>query len=140
MSESDDAFGGDLFGGFLDTMKPGTSVSGVGRLRYRQGNNVRDWAGPGGSKYLARDWHMQCGAFKKLFTVRKSGGFEITFPIPFGGTPLVLVSPSGTWPPFEEIRYSVEIQSAAVVEIYWWSTNFITRVYVNWFALGPIGL
>ncbi len=140
MSENDDAFGGDLFGDFLDTVKPGTRVSAVGMMRYRQGNDPRNWSGPGGSKYLPGDWHMQCGAHKKMFTVRKSGGFEITFPIPFAEPPLFLVSCAGTLPMFEEVRMQSTIQSAAVIEIYWWSTNFLTRVYVNWLAFGPIGL
>ena len=49
----EDAFGGDLFDSFQDKIKPGTKVSGVvGRLRYRQGNDVRDWSGAGNAKYL----------------------------------------------------------------------------------------
>jgi len=50
------------------------------------------------------------------------------------------MSPAGTFPPFEEIRAMVTIQSAAAIEIYWWSTNNLTKAYFNWLALGPIGI
>ncbi len=142
MSEHEDAFSGEMFGDFMDTIKPGSRVSrgDPGLLRYRQGNDPRDWSGAGGTKYLPGDWNMQCGSFRKMFTVRKSGGFEVTLPIPFAEPPLVLVSISGTLPAFEEVRFQSTIQSAGVFEVYWWSTNFITRVYINWLALGPIGL
>ena len=140
MSENDDAFGGGLFGDFLDTVKPGTRVSGIGLMRYRAGASSRNWSSPGNAKYLPGDWHMQCGAHKKMFTQRSSGGFEITFPIPFAEPPLFIVSCGGTLPLFEEVRFQSTIQSSAVIEIYWWSTNNLTRVYVNWLAFGPIGL
>jgi hypothetical protein len=32
------------------------------------------------------------------------------------------------------------IASASTVEVYWWSTNNLTRIWVNWLAMGPIGL
>ena len=142
MADELDAFSGDLFGDFLGAgaIGAGRTVSGVGRLRYRQGNNAKDWSGAGGSKYLPRDWHMQCGSQKWSGTARTSGGFEITFPVPFAEPPIILVSPAGTFPPFEEIRWQSTIQSSAVIEVYWWSTNNLTKVYVNWLALGPIGL
>ncbi len=139
MSEDEDAFSG-AFDDFLGTIKSGTTVSGVGRLRYRQGSDVKDWSQPGGSKYLSRDWHMQCGCKKWTGAARNSGAFEITFPTPFAEPPLILVGPSGTTPLFEEIRFQTTIQSASVIEVYWWSTNNLTKVQVNWLALGPIGL
>ena len=140
MAENDDAFGGEVFDDFLGEIKPGTTVSGAGRLRYRQGSDKRDWSAGGNAKYLPGDWHMQCGAHEKMFTQRKSGGFEITFPTPFAEPPVFIVSCAGTLPLFEEVRFQATIQSAAVIEVYWWSTNNLTRVYVNWLALGPIGL
>ena len=139
MAKDDDAFSG-AFDDFMGDVRPGTTVSGVGRLRYRQGNNPRDWSSAGGSKYLPHDWHMQCGAKKWTGGARRSGGFEIRFPIPFAEPPVILVSPAGTNPNFEEIRFQSTIQSSAVIEVYWWSTNNLTSVWVNWLALGPIGL
>ena len=80
-----DAFGGDEFSDFISDIQPGSKVgSWVGKLRYRQGNDPRDWSSAGGSTYLPKDWQMQCGSFRDMFTARNSGGFEITFPVPFG--------------------------------------------------------
>ena len=135
----DDAFEGG-FDDFLGDIAPGRTVSMAGRLRYRQGNDPRDWSGAGGSKYLPHDWYMMCGSKKWSGAAAKSGGFEITFPIPFGDSPVMLVTCAGTFPPFEEVRMQSTIQSAAVIEVYWWSTNNLTKLYVSWFAMGPIGL
>lgn len=141
MAEDDDAFGGETFDDFLATgIRPGTTVSSVGRLRYRQGGDAKDWSWYGNAKYLPRDWHMQCGAARWSGSARQSGGIEVTFPTPFAEPPLVMTCPAGTFPPFEEVRSATTIQSAAAIEIYWWSTNNLTRVYFNWLALGPIGL
>lgn len=140
MAEDKDAFGGEAFKDWVGDIRPGTRVSHVGLLRYRQGNDPRDWSGGGGSKYLPGDWHMMCGCSHQSFSARSSGGFEITFPVPFAEPPLCFVSPAGTTPLFEEIRYQVTIQSAAVIEVYWWSTNNLTHLWVNWLAMGPIGL
>ncbi len=139
MSENDDAFGGK-FSEFLGDVRPGQTVSMAGRLRYRQGNDPRDWSGPGGSKYLPHDWFMQCGAKRWSGGARRSGGFEVFFPVPFGDGPIVLVTCAGTFPPFEEVRFQSTIQSSAAIEVYWWSTNNLTKVYISWLALGPIGL
>ena len=142
MSDQDeDPFAGG-FASFTDNIKPGTSIgSWVGKMRYRQGNDPRDWSSCGGSTYLPRDWQMQCGAFMDMFTARKFGGFEVTFPVPFGDSPIVMCTTTGTLPGFEQIaQLQAVIQSSAVVEIYWWSVNNITRIYVNWFAFGPVGL
>ena len=140
MIDRDDAFEG-LFDDWNQDIKPGSTLSYlIGQLRYRQGNDIKDWSGAGGTKYLTHDWHMQLGSFRDMFTVRKSGGFEITFPVPFAEPPVILVTISGTLPAFEEATIQAPVQSAAVVEVYWWSTNNITRIYVNWLAFGPIGL
>ena len=140
MSDNDDAFSG-AFSDWDVGVKPGTRLSLlIGRLRYRQGNDIKDWSGAGGTKYVVNDWHMQVGAHEEMFTQRSSGGFEVTFPIPFAEPPLFVVSPAGTKPLFEEIRFQATVQSAAVFEVYWWSTNNLTRVYVNWLAIGPIAL
>ena len=139
MSENDDAFGSG-FSDFLGDIKPGKTVSMAGRLRYRQGNDPRSWAGAGGSKYLPHDWYMMCGAQKWSGGARKSGALEITFPVPFAEPPVILVTCAGTFPPFEEVRMQSTIASAAVIEVYWWSTNNLTKLYVNWLAMGPIGL
>lgn len=142
MADEIDPFGGSLFDDFLGEggIRPGSTVSGVGRLRYRSGSDPKDWSQPGGSDYLPRDWHMQCGAEDWSGGARSSGGFEITFPTPFAEPPLVICCAAGTIPAFEEIRFQTTIQSAAVIEVYWWSTNNLTKVVINWLALGPIGL
>lgn len=139
-SDDQDAFDDGAFDDWVGDIRPGAKVSHVGLLRYRQGADPRDWSIGGGSKYLPGDWHMQAGCSKQTFTARSSGGFEITFPVPFGDAPICFVSPAGTTPLFEEIRYQVTIQSNAFIEVYWWSTNNLTKLWVNWLAMGPIGL
>ncbi len=141
MSSFDDEFseeGG--FGDWLSGLRPGHKVSLGGSLRYRQGSDPKDWSQPGGSKYLPREWQMQVGAQKWTGGARKSAGFEINFPVAFADPPVVLVSCSNTTPLFEEVRFQVTFQSAATVEVYWWSTNNLTLVSVSWLAIGPIGM
>jgi hypothetical protein len=142
MSDQDrDAFDGDLFNDWLGEIKPGGKVSGLtGQLRYRQGSDGVDWSAAGAQKYLPHEWHMQVGAAYDMFTSRNSGGFEITFPTPFAEPPIVLVTIAATLPLFEQVDIQAPIQSASVCEVYWWSVNNITRIYVNWLAFGPIGL
>jgi hypothetical protein len=82
---------------------------------------------------------MQCGSFRDIFAARNSGGFEVDFPEPFANPPIVHATIAGTLPAFEESQISVVIQSSATFEVYWWSTNNITRIYINWLAMGPIG-
>jgi hypothetical protein len=138
--QDQDAFGGDIFSNWGD-VEPGHVISNIAdKLRYRQGNDYDDWSSPGGSKYLPRNWYMQCGAAKDSFTVRSSGGFEVTFPQPFGDNPLFLCNVIGTLPAFTEITgLQAIVQSAAVMEVYWWSAANITQIYINWLAIGPVG-
>jgi hypothetical protein len=46
-----------------------------------------------------------------------------------------------TMPGFEAV-YALQAVAAsrAVMEVYWWSVNNLTRVYFNWLAIGPVGL
>jgi hypothetical protein len=83
---------------------------------------------------------MQTGCYRDTFTARSSGGFEFDFPVPFADPPLLISSIAGTLPAFEESVMQTTVQSASTVEVYWWSTNNLTRIWVNWLALGPIGL
>ena len=141
MAEEEDAFGSGTFDDFLATgIRPGKTVSGGGRLRYQLGGKARDWSWYGNQKFLSRDWHMQCGASRWSGAAANSGNIEVFFPTPFAEPPLVMMCPAGTFIPFQEIRAMVTIQSAAAIEIYWWSTINLTKVYFNWLALGPIGL
>jgi hypothetical protein len=140
MAENEDAFGGELFGDWLEGIKPGRVSSAVGQMRYRAGSDPRDWSAPGSSKYLPGDWHMQCGCYRKMFTARSSGGFEFDFPIAFAEPPLLISSIAGTLPSFEEAVMQTTVQSSSTIEVYWWSTNNLTRIWVNWLALGPIGI
>ncbi len=75
-----------------------------------------------------------------MFTARNSGGFEFNFPVPFAEPPILISSIAGTLPNFEESIIQTTVQSASTVEVYWWSTNNLTRIWVNWLALGPIGI
>ena len=139
--KEDDIFGGDVFDSW-DEVEPGHIISKFpSRLRYRQGGDYDNWATYGGTKYLARNWHMQCGAARDTFTARKFGGFSITYPAPFGDDPIFLATVTGTLPGFEEV-YALQCIAAsrAVMEVYWWSINNITRIYINWLAIGPTGL
>lgn len=142
MSEQEDAFGGDLFAGWLDQFGPGEGrvSSLVGQLVYRAGSDALDWSQPGSTKYLPRNWHMQAGCYRDTFTARSSGGFEFDFPIPFADPPLLISSIAGTLPAFEESIIQTTVQSKTTIEVYWWSTNNLTRIWVNWLALGPIGV
>lgn len=138
----EDAFGGDLFADWMENLEPGAGKvsSMIGRLIYRQGGSSTDWSTPGAQKFLPRDWHMQCGCYRKIFTARSSGGFSFTFPISFAEPPIIISSIAGTLPSFEESVMQTTIASASTVEVYWWSTNNLTRIWVNWLAMGPIGL
>jgi hypothetical protein len=136
----DDAFEG-AFDDWNQEIRPGTVISDlIGRLRYRQGNDPRDWSGAGGSKYLPMDWHMQCGTQKWTGPAATSGGFEITYPTPFGENPVIVGVPINTTPLYKDVRIQMTHQSAAVCEVYWWSADNLTRVDVSWLALGPISL
>ncbi|MFN2263062.1 MAG: hypothetical protein ACK2UM_02275 [Anaerolineales bacterium] len=139
--EYEDAFDNELFDDW-GAIQPGNVISPLrDKLRYRQGNDPVDWSSPGGSKYLPRDWQMQCGAAKDTFTARSFGGFEITFPVAFGDNPVFVCSVAGTLPAFTAVSQLQAIPaSAAVMEVYWWSAANITRIYVNWIAIGPIGI
>lgn len=135
----DDLFGG-FFNDFLEGFKPGTKVRNIGLLRYRQGNDPRDWSGAGGTKYLPSDWHMQCGTQKWTGGAATSGAFEITYPTPFADNPVIIGTVINTTPLFEDCRIHMSHASAAVCEVYWFSANNLTRVDVSWLALGPIAL
>jgi len=132
---------GDIFSGW-DQVKPGHVVTALGeKLRYRQGNDYNDWSSCGGTRYLPRNWFMQCGAAKDTFIQRDSGGFEIEYPVPFGDNPIFLCNVTGTLPGFTEITgLQAVAQNNEIMEIYWWSAANITRIYVNWLAIGPVGV
>ena len=142
MPEDEDAFGGDLFKAWLDNLGPGAGrVSAlIGQLRYRAGSSKNDWSSPGSTKFLPRDWHMQVGCFRKMFSARKSGGFEFDFPVDFADPPILISSIAGTLPSFEQVVMQTTVQSKSTVEVYWWSVNNLTRIWVNWLAMGPIGI
>ena len=135
-----DVFDDDLFTGFLDKVEPGATVPGIiGKLKYRAGSDPNDWDQAGSTKYLPGQWHMQVGSFRDMFTARSSGGFAVSFPEPFANPPIVFASVSGTLPAFEEVQIMTTIASASTFEVYWWSVNNLTRVYIHWLAFGPIG-
>ena len=139
--KDEDLFGGDVFDNW-DEVEPGHIISKFpSRLRYRQGADVSNWIACGGTKYLPRNWFMQCGAQKDTFTARKFGGIEVTFPTPFGDNPIFLCNVIATLPVFEAV-YALQAVAASrsVMEVYWWSVNNFTRVYFNWLAIGPVGL
>lgn len=142
MADQEDAFGGDLFSNWMENLEPGVGKvsSLIGQLRYRAGGSSTDWSTPGSTKYLPRDWHMQAGCFRDMFTARSSGGFEFDFPVAFSEPPLLISSIAGTLPSFEEAVMQTTVASASTVEVYWWSVNNLTRIWVNWLALGPIGI
>jgi hypothetical protein len=141
MAEQEDAFGGDVFSNWGE-VEPGHVVSLLSeKLRYRQGNSYDDWSGAGGTKYLPRNWFMQIGAAKDTFVQRDSGGFEVEYPVPFGDTPIFLCNVIATLPGFTEITgLQAVAASEAVMEVYWWSAANITRIYINWLAIGPVGV
>jgi hypothetical protein len=139
--KEEDAFEGDIFSGFGTEIEPGHVITDLtGKLRYRQGGDYDDWSMTGGTKYLPRNWYMQCGAAKDIFAAATSGGFEVEYPEPFGNNPIFLCDVIATLPVFTEITcIECETQSPSVMEIYWWSAANITRIYINWLAIGPVG-
>ena len=136
----DDAFSGDVFSNWGD-IEPGHKIDNLAdKLRYRQGNDYDDWSGAGGTKYLPRNWFMQCGAAKDTFVARDSGGFEVEYPVPFGDQPIFLCNVIATLPGFTEITGLQAVgASNEIMEVYWWSAANITRIYINWLAIGPVG-
>ena len=139
LSDQQDDFG-DFFDNWLGGIRPGSKVANIAALRYRQGSDPRDWSQAGGSKYLPGEWHFQCGSQKWTGGAAASGGFEITFPVQFAEPPVIIGTPTLTTPLFKDVRIQINIQSAAVVEVYWFAAVNLTLVWVNWLAIGPIGL
>ena len=141
MAEDQDAFSGELFNDW-GAIEPGHVISPLkSSIRYRQGGDVSDWSDPGSQKFLPRDWEIQVGAMKDTFVARSSGGFEVVYPVPFADNPIFVCTVTGTMPAFEEVSQLQAIPSSpAIMEVYWWSVNNITRIYINWIAIGPIGL
>lgn len=137
---ADDEDEGEFADFFPPGLRPGRAISLSGKLRYRQGSDSRDWADPGGQKYVPLDWIMQCGCVAWTGTARTYGAVEVTFPARFSGTPVVLATPVNTAPPFEDIRLQACLSSAAGMEIHWHSAVGLTRVEVCWLALGPMGV
>ncbi len=136
-----DAFDEELFTDW-GVIKPGHVISALSeRLRYRCGNSPRNWSGAGSTKYLPRDWQMMCGSFRDIFTARSFGGFEVTMPVPFADNPLFLCTVTATLPGFKEVS---QLQAVVVnpekIEVYWWSVDNLTRIYINWLAIGPVGI
>ena len=83
---------------------------------------------------------MQCGSAKDTFTSRSFGGFELTYPVPFADNPVIIASVIATYPVFKQVTIQMSHASNAVCEVYWWSAVNITRLYISWLALGPVGL
>lgn len=132
---------GDLFDDFIiEGIRPGHQVSMVGAMRYRQGANVQDWSAPGAQKFLPRDWHMQCGCEKWTGSAATFGGIEIYFPTPFAYEPIVLATATNTTPLYKPVNVLASIVGPDGVEIYWSCGTSLTRVDINWLALGAIGL
>lgn len=143
MSDFDDVFTrseDDEFGDFLRRLRPGRRVNLSGMFRYREGSDARDWANPGGTKYLPREWQMLAGSAKWTGAAATSGVVEVTFPAKFSGLPLVYVTPINTAPLFQDIRCQAPLSSAEAVEIWWWSAESLTEAIFSWLAIGPIGL
>jgi hypothetical protein len=142
MSEFDDLFtkNEDEFSDFLKWLRPGQKIGLSGVLRYHEGSDPRDWADPGGAKYLPKEWQMLCGSIAWTGSAADHGAVEVTFPAAFSGTPIVLVTPINTTPLYKDIRCQAPLTSAAAMEIWWFSANNLTAATFTWLAIGPIGL
>jgi hypothetical protein len=141
MDENDDSFG-DFFKGFMDGLKPGSGrVRAVnGDLRYRQGGDPSTWAYPGAAKYLPGNWQMQCGSSKWTGVAATSGSWVLTYPVGFADNPVVVMTVIYTFPLFERAVVQPNHASTTALEVYWWSDNNLTALWVSWLALGPIAM
>lgn len=137
----DDPFGED-FGSledFMSGLKPGESRPLSGILRYRQGNDPLDWSTGGASKYIPGSWQMLAGSIMWEGAADVFGGVEFNFASRFVNNPLVIATPTYTWPLFTWVSCMPAISSPYALTIYWWSKTNITQVMFNWLAMGPVG-
>lgn len=139
MDDKEDTFG-EFFKGFMEGLKPGTARirAAIGDLRYRQGASAESWALPGAQKYLPGNWQMQCGSSKWTGVAATSGSWEITYPIGFASHPVVLMTCIYTFPLFERAVVQPNHAATTTLEVYWWSDNNLTAVWVSWLAIGPM--
>lgn len=142
MSEFDDYFlrEDEQYSDFLRGLRPGRKVSIAGTFRYREGSDPREWASPGGVKYLPREWQMLAGAVAWTGAAASSGMVEVTFPATFSGSPLTWVTPVLTTPLFQDVRCQAALQSNASMEIWWYAGASLTRVEFHWLAIGPVAI
>jgi hypothetical protein len=110
----------------------------------RQGGNADDWDNDGTTNYIAGPSLIQTGQVPWSGAAADTGVVDVTFPVEFGGTPLVFATahaqglggnmnvvvdyPGIGWPTTTEVRlrwYDIE------------ETSSYTLVYINWFAIGP---
>lgn len=142
MSNQDEDSFGEFYTGFMEGLKPGSGRvrSVIGDMRYRQGANVDNWALPGAQKFLPGSWEMQCGSSKWTGVAATSGSWLLTYPVGFANNPVVLMTVIYTFPLFERAVVQPNHASTTALEVYWWSDNNLTALWVSWLALGPIAL
>ncbi len=142
---SDENEFGNYFDDWLNRLKPGEGAGFVmpeifGKLRYRQGGSKTSWENPGGSKYVPGPWQMQAGSIAWTGGAALVGTKDVSMPVEFGNGFLVIASPTATTPNFEDVTIMCAISNDQDFSLIWHSVNNLTRVVINWLALGTIGL
>jgi hypothetical protein len=142
MGDFDDPFsdGADEFSNFRSVLGPGSKVGASGLLRYREGGDPRDWAAPGGGKYLPNEWQLLAGSIEWTGAGAASGVKEVTLPATFSGLPLVFVTPINTTPLYKDVRCQCPPAGPSTFEIWWFSAENLTAITFAWLAIGPVGL
>lgn len=137
---------GDVADDAIDDTKAGSRVP---QFRRRMGGDASQWGSGGSNSYTPTAVRIQAGVVGKVGTgggTGLSGSQRITFPEPFSGTPIVVVSrynamtgaPSST--PGVEDNYGavwVRAVNAAYVDVFWGDNDIDAGGSISWIAIGP---
>jgi hypothetical protein len=124
----------DTFSEFLEKFKP---IPGANIIRYRQGGDHLDFSVPGNVKYSALvGSFFQLGAVAWQGAAATSGSVTITFPVSFGGPPLLLVCPTATVPLFQPVSLLANPGNEYDSTIFWSCPTPLTRIEFSWLAYG----
>ena len=141
---------GDFFDDWMKRIGPGPDDGNggdtfimpeiFGKLRYRQGGSKTSWENPGAAKYTPGPWQFQAGSVRWTGGARKVGTEDVSMPVEFGFGFLVIASPTATTPNFEDVTVMCSISNNQDFTLIWHSVNNLTRVVINWIAMGTISL
>jgi hypothetical protein len=105
-------------------------------IRYRAGGHSgADWAYPGDTARPGMGAMLLVGSAKWTGVAASSGGFEVTLPAPFAGSPVAIAVPTLTIPAYTGVMLQVA-PDAYQLTVYWSSLANITELWVSWLAAG----